>query len=141
MLTTFDVRFGSKADMCGATAHVRFTPNSDRKSGHTPEGLHTGHPKMKLFVPWTVELIRVARHRTNARSRELQKINALSAKRIFLFEKIHWASRRSRHYGNVRCYSNSGQTRVRLDCPLSANSGHLVQHWHIIIPAPLQFGN
>jgi hypothetical protein len=27
------VRFGSKADMCGAQAHVRFTPNSDRKSG------------------------------------------------------------------------------------------------------------
>src|SRR5262245_55519675 len=28
-----DVRFGSKADMCGAKRHVRFTPNSDRKSG------------------------------------------------------------------------------------------------------------
>jgi hypothetical protein len=27
------VRFGSKADICGATAHVRFTPNSDRESG------------------------------------------------------------------------------------------------------------
>src|SRR5262245_37555026 len=24
-----DVRFGSKADICGAQAHVRFTPNSD----------------------------------------------------------------------------------------------------------------
>ena len=24
-----DVRFGSKADMCGAQDHVRFTPNSD----------------------------------------------------------------------------------------------------------------
>jgi hypothetical protein len=29
----FDVRFGSKADMCSAKGHVRFTPNSDRKSG------------------------------------------------------------------------------------------------------------
>jgi hypothetical protein len=28
-----DVRFGSKADMCNAKRHVRFTPNSDRKSG------------------------------------------------------------------------------------------------------------
>jgi hypothetical protein len=28
-----NVRFGSKADMCGAKAHVRFTPNSDRESG------------------------------------------------------------------------------------------------------------
>jgi hypothetical protein len=29
-----NVRFGSKADMCGAPTHVRFTPNSDRESGH-----------------------------------------------------------------------------------------------------------
>ena len=29
-----DVRFGSLADMCGAKGHVRFAPNSDRKSGH-----------------------------------------------------------------------------------------------------------
>jgi len=28
------VRFGSLADICSATRHVRFTPNSDRKSGH-----------------------------------------------------------------------------------------------------------
>jgi len=27
------VRFGSKADMCGAKEHVHLTPNSDRKSG------------------------------------------------------------------------------------------------------------
>src|SRR5262245_56497628 len=29
-----DVRFGSKADMCAAKRDVRFTPDSDRKSGH-----------------------------------------------------------------------------------------------------------
>jgi len=28
------VRFGSKADMCGAPTHVRFSPESDRISGH-----------------------------------------------------------------------------------------------------------
>src|SRR5262245_47439308 len=28
------VRFGSEADMCGAKRNVRFTPNSDRESGH-----------------------------------------------------------------------------------------------------------
>jgi hypothetical protein len=28
-----DVRFGSKADICGATSDVRLTPNSDRESG------------------------------------------------------------------------------------------------------------
>ena len=33
-----DVRFGSKADMCGAQADVRFTPNSDRaKSDASPK--------------------------------------------------------------------------------------------------------
>src|SRR5262245_32230453 len=29
-----DVRFGSKADMCSAKRHVRFTPNSNRESRH-----------------------------------------------------------------------------------------------------------
>src|SRR5262249_21408288 len=29
-----DVRFGSKADICSAKRHVRFTPNSDRESRH-----------------------------------------------------------------------------------------------------------
>jgi hypothetical protein len=29
-----NVRFGSLADMCSAKGHVRFAPNSDRKSGH-----------------------------------------------------------------------------------------------------------
>jgi hypothetical protein len=28
MLIKADVRFGSKADICGAKCHVRFTPNS-----------------------------------------------------------------------------------------------------------------
>jgi len=29
----WDVRFGSKADICSAKRYVRFTPNSDRDSG------------------------------------------------------------------------------------------------------------
>ena len=29
-----NVRYGSLADMCSAKRHVRFAPNSDRKSGH-----------------------------------------------------------------------------------------------------------
>jgi hypothetical protein len=32
--TEADVRFGSKADICSAPTHVRFTPNCDRKSGY-----------------------------------------------------------------------------------------------------------
>jgi len=37
-----DVRFGSKADMCGAAAYVRFAPNSDCESGHLPTDDHQG---------------------------------------------------------------------------------------------------
>jgi hypothetical protein len=40
-----NVRFGSKADICSAKRHVRFTPNSDRESGHEisePEILSVG---------------------------------------------------------------------------------------------------
>ena len=33
MPSEVNVRFGSKADICSATGHVRFAPNSDRKSG------------------------------------------------------------------------------------------------------------
>jgi hypothetical protein len=31
-LSSNNVRFGSKADICSAKRHVRFTPNSDRES-------------------------------------------------------------------------------------------------------------
>jgi hypothetical protein len=34
MFRANDVRFGSQADMCNAPSHVRFAPNSDRKSGN-----------------------------------------------------------------------------------------------------------
>ena len=38
-ISAADVRFGSKADICGAQRHVRFTPNSDRKSGLPQRGM------------------------------------------------------------------------------------------------------
>src|SRR5262245_51924350 len=38
-----NVRFGSEADICSATGHVRFTPNSDRKSGH-PQNIMSALP-------------------------------------------------------------------------------------------------
>jgi hypothetical protein len=38
MLTKLDVRFGSKADICAAKSHVRFSPNSDRESNHAAKG-------------------------------------------------------------------------------------------------------
>jgi hypothetical protein len=37
-----EVRFESKADICSAKSHVRFTPDSDRESGRTAgPGLHS----------------------------------------------------------------------------------------------------
>jgi hypothetical protein len=39
-----DVRFGSKADMCAAASHVRFTPNCDRESGHPQRPKHIDPP-------------------------------------------------------------------------------------------------
>ena len=42
------VRFGSKADMCGAERRVRFTPNSDRKSGHAALVMSGLHPKADM---------------------------------------------------------------------------------------------
>src|SRR5215831_5640900 len=41
---TFNVRFGSKADICSAQAHVCFTPNSDQESGHR-------QPVMSALLP------------------------------------------------------------------------------------------
>jgi hypothetical protein len=42
-LQSADVRFGSKADICSAPTHVRFTPNSDRESGF-PQTVMTALP-------------------------------------------------------------------------------------------------
>ena len=39
---TRDVRFGSQADMCSAAPRVRFTPNSDRKSGFCGRSCSSG---------------------------------------------------------------------------------------------------
>src|SRR5262249_50545170 len=43
-----DVRFGSKADMCAAKGHVRFTPNSDRESGHRQTVMSALPPKADM---------------------------------------------------------------------------------------------
>ena len=40
-----DVRFGSKADMCSAREHVRFTPNSDRQSEFPHNAMSALAPK------------------------------------------------------------------------------------------------
>src|SRR5262249_57191421 len=45
---TSDVRFGSKADICGATRHVRFTPNSDRESEIPQKAMSALPPKADL---------------------------------------------------------------------------------------------
>jgi len=47
-LKRWNVRFGSKADMCGAKRHVRFTPNSDRESRHPQTVMSALHPKADM---------------------------------------------------------------------------------------------
>src|SRR5215813_13664762 len=43
-----NVRFGSKADMCAAKGHVRFTRNSDRESGHRQTVMSALPPKADM---------------------------------------------------------------------------------------------
>jgi hypothetical protein len=43
-----DVRFGSKADMCAAKRHVRFTPNSDRESVIPQKAMSALPPKADM---------------------------------------------------------------------------------------------
>src|SRR5262245_1406564 len=43
-----NVRFGSKADICSAQLHVRFTPDSDRKSGLLHKAMSALPPKADM---------------------------------------------------------------------------------------------
>src|SRR5262249_740970 len=47
-----DVRFGSKADMCSARAHVRFTPESDIKCDvvECPLWAKSGHANLMMLA-------------------------------------------------------------------------------------------
>jgi hypothetical protein len=46
--TRDNVRYGAKADMCGAKGHVRFTPNSDRESGFPRKVMSALPPKADI---------------------------------------------------------------------------------------------
>jgi hypothetical protein len=43
-----NVRFGSKADICAANSDVRFTPDSDRKSGFPQKVMSALPPKADM---------------------------------------------------------------------------------------------
>jgi len=43
-----DVRFGSEADICSAKSHVRFTPDTDRKSRHPQTVMSALPPKADI---------------------------------------------------------------------------------------------
>jgi hypothetical protein len=43
------VRFGSKADICGAPTDVRFTPDSDRESGFSQKVMSALPLKADMF--------------------------------------------------------------------------------------------
>jgi hypothetical protein len=51
---TTDVCFGSKADVWAAKSDVRFTPNSDRESGHVPMVMSALPPKGDIGTLWPV---------------------------------------------------------------------------------------
>jgi hypothetical protein len=42
------VRFGSLADICSATGHVRYSPNSDRESGFPQTVMSALPPKADI---------------------------------------------------------------------------------------------
>ena len=48
MSNEFHVRFGSQADICSATADVRFTLNSDRESGFPQKAMSALPPKADM---------------------------------------------------------------------------------------------
>jgi len=48
------VRFGSKADICGATSHVRFTPDSDRESEFLRKVMSTLPPKADISQRYSI---------------------------------------------------------------------------------------
>src|SRR5215813_5413865 len=48
VLPSSNVRFGSKADICAATSHVRFTPNSDRESQFPQRAMSALPPKADM---------------------------------------------------------------------------------------------
>ena len=64
MEVAVDVRFGSKADMCSANRHVRFSPNSDREN-EFPQG---SFAKADIYKRAKVNGVRVCRRccRSNA---------------------------------------------------------------------------
>jgi hypothetical protein len=48
MNTCCHVRFGSKADICAAIRHVRFTPDNDRESGFPHKVMSALPPKADI---------------------------------------------------------------------------------------------
>jgi hypothetical protein len=47
-LTVGNVRFGSLADTCGASTHVRFAPDSDRESGLSQKARSASPPEADI---------------------------------------------------------------------------------------------
>ena len=58
-----DVRFGSEADMCNAPTHVRFTTNSDRKSGFPQNSCLLYPRKQTCVVQWRTSALGQKPHR------------------------------------------------------------------------------
>ena len=70
-----DVRFGSKADICNASTHVRFTPDSDRESGFPRKVMSALPPKADIGGDgWNVRFVPILlRKSASAGSRRLPR--------------------------------------------------------------------
>src|SRR5690348_4446556 len=68
-----DVRFGSEADICAAKSHVRFTPNSDSKSGHVCFTPKSGHVRRTS----SCRLWAKSGHRSSTKQRKAKPPEAL----------------------------------------------------------------
>jgi hypothetical protein len=81
-----NVRFGSKADMCGAKGHVRFTPDNDRESGFPHKVMSALPPRADMCgATWDV------RFGPKADIRQLANVPAKSCLRAILNGFAHAA--------------------------------------------------
>src|SRR5262245_13007606 len=83
-----DVRFGSKADICSAQTNVRFTPNSDRESGHHHGFMSALPPKADICTSSC--LLRAnSGHSTSHETRVSRKV-LLPVSKIARRHQNHW---------------------------------------------------
>jgi hypothetical protein len=131
-----DVRYGSKADMRAAKSHVRFAPNSDRKSGH--ELLATAGPA-RGFLAWRRVALK-GRVRVAKTAIAGQHVRNASFYRPILTVPIRYAATEIDHRAPRRLFSLNRPRSNCYDGNGHAGGGYKVYHFSFhrlpIIPTP-----